>query len=74
MIKILHNCDTYQSICQVKTKQGYLPLRWSAPESISHHIFSEWSDVWSYGVLTWEIFTFGKNPHYDKTDEQVRKA
>ncbi|CAJ0565626.1 unnamed protein product, partial [Mesorhabditis spiculigera] len=37
-------------------------LRWSAPEAVSDGRFSEKSDVWSFGVLLWEMHTFGETP------------
>jgi len=41
-----------------------VPVRWMAPESIERRIFSTESDVFSFGIVLWEIYTFGKTPYY----------
>ena len=46
------------------------PLRWMAPESIEHKQFSTASDVWSYGILLWEMFNPKEIPYPDLTDMQ----
>ena len=40
----------------------YLHVRWTAPEAIFDKKFSSASDVWSFGITLWEIFTFGEKP------------
>ncbi|ESO04018.1 hypothetical protein HELRODRAFT_79669 [Helobdella robusta] len=46
-----------------KTSKGRLPVKWMAPEVLFENICTLKSDIWSYGVLLWEIFTFGDSPY-----------
>lgn len=47
----------------VKKQEEPLPWRWMAPESLRRMEFTEKSDVWSFGITLWEIYSFGGMPY-----------
>jgi FMS-like tyrosine kinase 1 len=55
--------DCYKYSTYKKKTDGPIPVKWMALESLTHKIYTSKSDVWSYGVVLWELFTVGGNPY-----------
>uniref|UniRef100_A0A3B5MNE8 receptor protein-tyrosine kinase n=1 Tax=Xiphophorus couchianus TaxID=32473 RepID=A0A3B5MNE8_9TELE len=51
-----------------------IPVRWTAPEAFQHRKFSTASDVWSFGILMWEVMSYGERPYWDMSNQEVMKA
>ncbi len=79
-------CDFGLSRCVVASKdrggddeQGFykmthganIPVRWTAPEALKDQKYTHASDMWSYGVVLWEIWSNGSTPYHGMTNEQV---
>ncbi|XP_032971103.1 ephrin type-A receptor 2 isoform X2 [Rhinolophus ferrumequinum] len=56
------------------TSGGKIPIRWTAPEAISYRKFTSSSDVWSYGIVMWEVMTYGERPYWELSNHEVMKA
>jgi serine/threonine protein kinase len=54
-----------------KTSNNKVPVKWMAPESILERVYTSASDVWSFGVLCWEVYSFGETPYPRKAAEEV---
>jgi receptor tyrosine kinase-like orphan receptor 1 len=55
---------------RVQTK-SLLPVRWMPAESMLYGKFTTESDVWSYGVLLWEVYSYGLQPYYGYSNQEV---
>ncbi|XP_075057085.1 inactive tyrosine-protein kinase 7 [Mixophyes fleayi] len=64
------NKDVYNSE-YYHLRQAWVPLRWMPPEAVQDDDFSTKSDVWSFGVLMWEVFTLGELPYTAMPDDEV---
>ncbi|XP_034060387.1 ephrin type-A receptor 7 isoform X3 [Gymnodraco acuticeps] len=53
---------------------GKIPVRWTAPEAIQYRKFTSASDAWSYGIVMWEVMSYGERPYWDMSNQDVIKA
>ncbi|MGH0151731.1 UNVERIFIED_CONTAM: hypothetical protein FKN15_020906 [Acipenser sinensis] len=56
------------------TSGGKIPIRWTAPEAIAYRKFTSASDVWSFGIVMWEVMAFGERPYWDMSNHEVMKS
>ncbi|KAK2915164.1 ephrin type-A receptor 2a [Channa argus] len=56
------------------TRGGKIPIRWTAPEAIAYRKFTSASDVWSFGIVMWEVMAFGERPYWDMSNLEVMKV
>jgi len=57
----------------LQTTNFKISTRWTAPEALVKGIWTEKSDVWSFGVVLFEIYSYGQHPYHDYNDEQVQE-
>ncbi|XP_069098928.1 ephrin type-B receptor 5-like isoform X2 [Pleurodeles waltl] len=63
--------DDASNLTYAGTLGGKMTIRWTAPEAIQYHKFTTASDVWSYGILMWEVMSFGERPYWDMSNQEV---
>uniref|UniRef100_A0A7N8XMZ2 Tyrosine-protein kinase receptor n=1 Tax=Mastacembelus armatus TaxID=205130 RepID=A0A7N8XMZ2_9TELE len=63
--------DIYETDYYRKGGKGLLPVRWMSPESLKDGVFTTMTDVWSFGVVLWEIATLAEQPYQGMSNEQV---
>ena len=65
MSRALQDAEYYVS------RGGKIPVKWTAPEALSYKKYSTASDVWSFGVVLYEIWTLGIKPYHQMTNTEV---
>ena len=63
--------DIYSADYYRVQSKSLLPVRWMPPESILYGKFTTESDVWAFGVVLWEIYSFGLQPYYGYSNSEV---
>nr|XP_034993150.1 insulin receptor-related protein isoform X2 [Zootoca vivipara] len=63
--------DIYETDYYRKGGKGLLPVRWMSPEALKDGLFNTHSDIWSFGVVLWEIATLAEQPYQGMSNEQV---
>ena len=66
LLRDLEGGDYYRKVGEAK-----LPVLWMSPESVFQGRCTTYSDIWSYGVLLWEIVTWGERPYSGVATEKL---
>lgn len=61
-------------LCFLLCRQGKLEYKWLAIESMQNRVLTSKSDVWSFGIVLWELFSFGETPYQDIEIYQLKRA
>ncbi|XP_050404298.1 inactive tyrosine-protein kinase 7 isoform X1 [Patella vulgata] len=67
-------CHDLYAVEYFKMGQSPVPIRWLPPEAVHEEEFSTKTDVWSFGVLVWEVFHLAEIPYRQQSDEEVLKG
>ena len=67
MSREISNMDYYR----IGSNKACLPVRWMPPEALLYGKFTLKSDVWSFGVLMWEVYSLGRQPHIGLSNYEV---
>ena len=65
MSRALQDAEYYVS------RGGKIPVKWTAPEALNYKKYSTASDVWSFGVVLYEIWTLGLKPYHNMSNAEV---
>ncbi|ELR17771.1 protein kinase domain containing protein [Acanthamoeba castellanii str. Neff] len=85
LLEIKRNGEHHVKVCDFGLSRGLIeneynsqmknvPVRWTAPEAFKYRKYTTKSDVWSFAVTLWEIFSFGQTPYTGMSPLQVVKA
>ena len=65
---------TFISLLMYLFQGGKIPVRWTAPEAIAFRKFTSASDVWSFGIVCWEVMSYGERPYWNWSNQDVIKS